>query len=119
MRVYRGVIDGFSGSWGSGLGYLVISGVPVPCDNGATVRALEACFGDVIGEGHCVDGEGGHVGQEIVYSMDEFGLVMGWFTPVEEWEELGRPEVPPGPEGAEVEYDEEVGEFVIVEEVEA
>ena len=47
----RGTIDGFSGSWDSGLGYLVIDGQPVPCDNAATVRALEACFGGVITPG--------------------------------------------------------------------
>lgn len=115
MRVYRGVIDGFSGSWGSGLGYLVVSGMPIPCDNGPTVRALDAAFGGVIGEAHCVDGEDGHVGQEIVYSMDEFGMVLGGLAPAYQWD---GPEIGLGEEGVEVEFDEELGEFVIVEEEE-
>ena len=85
MEVNRGVIEAFQGSWGSGLGFLVISGVPVPCENGSTVRALEACFGNVIGDAHSVDNEnGGHVGQEIFYSMDDFGMVLAAFTPVDE-----------------------------------
>ncbi len=48
----HGIIDAFVGNWGSGLGYLVIDGQPVPCDNAATVRALDACFGGVIAPGH-------------------------------------------------------------------
>jgi hypothetical protein len=64
----RGTIEGFSGSWGSGLGFLIIDGQPVPCDNAATVRALDACFGGVIAPGHLVDQES-VVSQEICYSV--------------------------------------------------
>lgn len=75
-----GVIDGFSGSWDSGLGYLVIDGCPVPCDNAATVRALEACFGGVIAPGYLVD-QGSIVGQEIQYQISPWGVLEA-FSPV-------------------------------------
>ena len=84
MILHRGIIEGFSGSWGSGLGYLIVSGRAIPVDNGATVRALDAAFGNVIAEGHTVD-QSAFVGQDIVYAMDEFGLVMAGFVPVDEY----------------------------------
>ena len=89
----HGIIRGFAGSWGSGLGHLIIEDIEtgniehVPCDNGPTVRALEACFGNVIGDAHNVDDQGGHIGQEIYWDYDEFGLCLGGFTPVDEWME--------------------------------
>jgi hypothetical protein len=43
----RGTIDGLVGSRASGFGYLVIDGIPVPCDNGPTVGAL------VVGADYC------------------------------------------------------------------
>lgn len=86
---YRGTIDGFEGSWQSGLGYLVINGMPVMCENAPTVRALEGAFGDVIGEGHTVNTKA-LAGKEIIYSVDDLGLLMG-LTPVDEWE---GPEIP-------------------------
>jgi len=70
----HGVIDGFVGTWGSGLGCLIIDGQPVPCDNAATVRALEACFGGVIAPGHLVD-QGSIVGEEIWYSVSPWGVL--------------------------------------------
>ena len=82
--IRKGVIAGFGGSWGSGLGHLAFEdGSVVHCENGATVRALEACFGDVIGNAHNVREDGGHVGQEIYYSTDDFGILCG-FTPVDD-----------------------------------
>lgn len=81
-EMQRGTITGFRGSWGSGLGYLLIDDVAVPCDNAPTVRALDACFGDVIAEGHTVNQEA-IIGKEIYYSMDDMGLVLGGFTPVD------------------------------------
>jgi len=87
MEIRKGKLIQFGGSWGSGLGFLEIedseTGVPerVPCDNGATVRALEAAFGDVITEGHTANGSG-YKGQEVYWSYDEFGLVLEAFTPV-------------------------------------
>ncbi len=86
----RGIIRGFQGFFGSGIAYLLIEGSvtgivqQVPCENGATVRALESAFGDVIGEGHCVDPNGGHVDQEVYWSLDEYGLILEAFTPVDQ-----------------------------------
>ena len=78
----RGTITGFSGHWLSGIGYLLVDGVGVPCENAPTVRALEGAFGDVIAEGHTVDQEA-IIGRQIYYSMDDLGLVLGGFTPVD------------------------------------
>lgn len=84
-----GTIDGFAGSWSSGLGFLIIDGRPVPCENAPTIRALEACYGGVIAADHRVDGEAIE-GKRVVYSIDDFGLLLG-FTPEEDWE---GPEIP-------------------------
>ena len=87
MEIKKGRLIQFRGSWGSGLATLEIedseTGIPelVPCDNGATVRALEAAFGDVITEGHTANGDG-YKGREVYWSLDEFGLVLEGFTPV-------------------------------------
>ena len=77
----HGVIGGFSGNCGSGLGFLIIDGQAVPCDNAATVRALEACFGGVIAPGHTVAQET-IVGKEIRYSVSPWGTLEA-FSPVE------------------------------------
>ena len=84
----RGIIKSFGGTWGSGIGYLLVEsngkGLTIPCENAPTVRALENCFGNVIGPGHSVDNEnGGHVGEEIFFSVDDFGMLEG-FTPIHE-----------------------------------
>lgn len=92
MDVRKGKLKGFRGSWGSGLGFLVIEDSKtgfteeIPCENGATVRALEGCFGNVIGNGHCVksDQEAGFYDKEVYWSLDEFGIVLEAFTPVDE-----------------------------------
>lgn len=90
MITKRGTINGFNGSWGSGLGFLVVDGVGIPCDNAPTVRALEACFGGVIGKAHDVVSGPSWVGKEIIYSVDPLGFLEG-FTPAEEWD---GPEIP-------------------------
>ena len=82
----RGTIVEFRGSWLSGLATLIIHNDEgereiVPCENAATVRALEAAFGDVIGPGHTVNAEA-IVGRKILYSTDPIGVLEG-FTPVE------------------------------------
>jgi len=83
--LYRGVIKGFAGSWGSGLGSLLFeSGQCVHCENAPTVRALEGCFGDVIGNAHDVKNNSIE-GKEIVYSVGDFGLLEA-FTPIDEFE---------------------------------
>ena len=87
MEIRKGKLIQFRGSWGSGLAVLEIEDSEtgehelVPCDNGATVRALEAAFGDVITEAHTANGDG-YKGQEVYWSLDEFGLVLEAFTPV-------------------------------------
>jgi len=89
MTIHKGTIRGFSGSWHSGIAFLFIedpdSGIlPVPCNNARTVKALEDCFGKVIGPGHMVDDvNGNHLGQEVFWSYDEIGSTLGGFTPVE------------------------------------
>jgi hypothetical protein len=86
---YKGTLNAFHGSWMSGLATLVIDGQPVMCENGATVRALHNCFGDVIAAGHTVDSSA-FAGKEIVYSVDDMGVLIG-FTPTDEWT---GPEIP-------------------------
>jgi len=89
VEIRKGRLIQFCGSWGSGLGYLEIedseTGVRehVPCDNGATIRALEAAFGSVITPGHAANGDG-YKGREVYWSYDELGLVLEGFTPVED-----------------------------------
>ncbi|GAJ02911.1 unnamed protein product, partial [marine sediment metagenome] len=64
MEIRKGRLIQFRGSWGSGLGTLEIEDSEtgereqVPCDNGATVRALEAAFGNVITPVHTANGDG-------------------------------------------------------------
>lgn len=83
----KGIIRNFLGSWDSGLGILLIEDCKthqierVPCDNGETVRALDACFGNVITAGHTADGEG-YKNKTIKWCYDEMGLVLGGFSPV-------------------------------------
>lgn len=88
--INRGSILEFRGSWSSGIGYLVFqdeSGdtVSVPCENAPTVRALEACFGNVIAGGHTVaqGEEAGYYNREVFWFQDFMGMLDG-FTPVEE-----------------------------------
>ena len=89
MEIKKGRLIQFRGSWGSGLATLEIEDSEtgahelIPCDNGATVRALESAFGDVITPGHTANGDG-YKGQEVYWSLDEFGLVLEGFTPVED-----------------------------------
>lgn len=82
----EGEILDFQGSWHSGLATLVVRDPSgrvqrIPCDNAPTVRALDAAFGGVITEGHCVDVESIR-GQWIRYGMDDLGLVLGWIEPI-------------------------------------
>lgn len=110
--VYRGIIDGFVGSWMSGLGTLVVSGVPVHCENGATVRALDSCFGNVISPGHSVNNKAIQ-GKDIVYSMDEMGLILEAFTPTKEWRQRhGRGKTPKIGGSLEIEVGEDDGEEI-------
>lgn len=84
MNIRKGAIVSFHGH-GSGLATLEEEGirVAVPCDNGVTVRELDSAFGGVIQPGHRVD-VSAIVGQEIYWTFDEFGLILGGFCPVEQ-----------------------------------
>ena len=88
MTIRKGIIVSFSGSWGSGLGILKIKDAEtgtiesVPCENATTVRALQAAFGDTITSGHSANGNG-YKGQEIFWAMDDMGLVLAGFQPVD------------------------------------
>jgi len=114
VRVYRGRLEGFRGSWGSGIAHLIISGKAIPCDNGPTVRALQACYGGVIGRGHSVSEGPSWVGREVVWAYDDMGLVLGGFVPLEDWYDMDRPDIPDGPDGARVELVD--GEYIVVED---
>jgi hypothetical protein len=81
-EILKGTITAFGGSWGSGLGFLAIDGIGIPCDNAPTVRALEGAFGDVIAPNHSVN-QAAIIGKEIYYSVDDIGVLDG-FTPVDE-----------------------------------
>ena len=89
MNVYKGTILGLGGTWMSGLAHLEIRDerrgeLTVHCENAPTVRALDSAFGNVIGEGHTINNEtGGHIGKEVYYSTDDFGILEA-FTPVED-----------------------------------
>jgi hypothetical protein len=102
--IRKGILRDFRGSWGSGLGYLVIEDSEthvvesIPCDNAPMVRALEACFGNVIGKAHTVAKKPGFVGREVYWSYDEFGLTLGGFTPTADAD----PRLEAAYEGAEV-----------------
>ena len=82
-----GTIVGLRGSWGSGIAILEIKDSEtqevegIPCDNGATVRALQAAFGDTITPGHTANGQG-YIGQDIRWVYDDLGLCLGGFAPV-------------------------------------
>lgn len=79
----RGTLGKFVGSRLPGLGFLEINGQPIPSENAPIVRALEACFGDVIQPGHTVSSES-FEGRAILYSLDDFGILLA-FMPVEDW----------------------------------
>ena len=83
---HTGEIVGFSGSWGSGIGFLSFRDEEggehsIPCDNGPTVRALDAAFGDIIAPGHTVDC-GALEGKRVAWWLDDMGLMLGGFAPL-------------------------------------
>jgi len=75
----KGKIVSFRGTWGSGLATLTVCVENrlkiLYCDNGPTVRALEALFPGFISKGHTVD-NGVIKGQEIGYELDDMGLTL-------------------------------------------
>jgi len=86
--IQKGKIVRFEGSWNSGLATLAIQKENgtierVPCDNGATVRALHRAFGNVINKGHTMNNEAIE-GREIFYFYDDMGLILAGFVPIED-----------------------------------
>ena len=81
--VKKGRIDGLGGSHGSGLAKLYIETedglITVPCDNGPTVRALDAAFPGFIQSNHSFDNQI-IKGRPIAYVMDDMGLILGAFV---------------------------------------
>jgi len=79
---YTGTIAAIAGHPLSGLWLLAFEdGRICYVESGTGVRALARCFGATEGTG---DLQEKICGQRIVYSVDEFGVLMG-FTPVDEW----------------------------------
>ena len=60
-EIHKGKIMGFRGSWGSGIGFVLIKDSKtgrvqnLSCENAPTVRAFEAAYGDIIGPGQTAD----------------------------------------------------------------
>lgn len=83
MITRKARIEGISGHPMSGLWHLSMdNGDTVHIESGYGVRQLASCFGATEGEGDLLKKI---QGQEIVYSVDEFGALEG-FTPFEEWQ---------------------------------
>jgi len=93
MLVNRDKIKALHGSFGSGLASLSFeSGRSVCCDNGPTVRALQAATdegdgGRAIGPGHTINNEG-IKGLDIIWFEDDLGLILGGFALVSDHPEL-------------------------------
>ena len=75
MSIRKGTLLSLHGSWGSGLAMLTIDEevsrgatrlVTIPCEAGPTSRALRGAFG------------GTFSGQEVYFSTDENGLLLGF-----------------------------------------
>ena len=82
----KGTIIGFRGSWSSGIAQLLIKNAKgkveaIPCENTATVRALDACYGGVIQSGMTAD-QSPFIGKKIFYEYNDMGLMLGSFAPV-------------------------------------
>lgn len=86
---FRARILAFYGSWSSGLAALEVRLTngqtrSIYCENAPTVRALDACFGNVIRPGHTVAIPAEVQNRELILTVDEIGILLG-FTPVEDW----------------------------------
>jgi hypothetical protein len=94
-HTFRAHILAFHGSWLSGLAVLEVllangETLSISWVNGPTVRALDACFGNVIRPNHTVAIPAELRDREVVLSVDGLGILLA-FTPVEDW--IG-PDVP-------------------------
>ena len=80
-EILKGTITNFGAHWGSGIAFIEIDGIPIPCENTTTIRSLDGAFPGFIGDNHCVDTQR-IIGEEIYYSTD--GFMLDGFTPVDE-----------------------------------
>ena len=88
-----GKLKGFGGSVKSDLAYLLVGDDIIPCDNVATVEALDRAFGHVLRPDRTLN-QVAFIDQEVVYVTLSVGpnrLLVG-FTPIAEWT---GPDVPP------------------------
>lgn len=84
ITVTRNIIEGFYGSWGSGIATLrFMDGSSVYADNAPLARALDGAFG-AIGNNHSIDNSA-IAGQDIVYWLDDMGLILEAFVSYDEW----------------------------------
>lgn len=87
--VHRGILKGFQGTHASNVGYILIEDChthkleKIPCENARTIRELHKCYGNVIAENHNLQKNPGFIGQEILWSYSNDGLIFGHFTPIE------------------------------------
>ena len=85
----RGTIAAISGHPMSGLWQLHFEdGFSCHIESGYGMRNLARCFGATEGTG---DIQEKIEGQEVIYSIDDLGILIG-FTPLEDWD---GPEIPP------------------------
>ena len=90
MNIFKGKIVMFKGYQDSGIGYLNIKDsvtglvFSVPCEKTPTIRALEICFGTVIGSDRRINMVGGHTFQEIFWFYDQDGRLLKGFVPVDQ-----------------------------------
>jgi uncharacterized protein YPO0396 len=88
MNIFKGKIVSFTSPRDSGIGYLNIKDsatelvFSIPCEKTSTIRALESCFGNVIGSDRRVSKAGGHTFQEIFWFYDQDGRFLKGFVPV-------------------------------------
>ena len=85
MKINRGIIKGFSATHGSGIASLSLitekGFESIPCDNGATCRAIDHAFPGFIIPGHRVD-PSIIIDKEIFWWYDDLSLCLGGFAPV-------------------------------------
>lgn len=91
-KLFKGTIKDFNGSWHSGLATITIKDSKtkqeqiIPCENGQTVRMLDAAFGGVIVGNHSAKLVN-VIGKEIYWHYGDYGGILGWFIPVDQADE--------------------------------
>lgn len=90
--IYRNTIKAFHGSWQSGVAVLEFEqGNSVHCENTSTARALDG-MADCIAPGHSID-NGKLAGLDVVWFMDDMGLMLGGLGSYDSYLDNGNPEI--------------------------